>query len=97
MFCEFDSAATSFRTNVLMTRGKLGGFAYKEASGIESLLEKPAHEITLEKVLDEEDLLQEIKVHNARLLDYLRQEIVLSRLLELIIDDQHEDEKKGFK
>lgn len=61
------------------------------------MLEKPAHEITLEKVLDEEDLLQEIKVHNARLLDYLRQDHVLSRLLDLIIEDYKEDEKKGFK
>lgn len=61
------------------------------------MLEKPAHEITLEKVLDEEDLLQEIKVHNARLLDYLRQKSVLSRLLDLIVEDYKEDEKKGFK
>lgn len=75
----------------------MGGFAFKEASGIEALLERPANEITLEKVLDEEDLLQEIKVHNAKLLDYLRQESVLSRLLDLIIDDYKEDEKKATK
>lgn len=78
-------------------KGKLGGFAFKDAIGIDSLLERPANEITLEKVLDEEDLLQEIKVHNARLLDYLRQESVLARLLDLIIEEYKEDEKKGFK
>lgn len=78
-------------------QGKLGGFNFKDAAGIASLLEKPAHEITLEKVLDEEDLLQEIKVSNARLLDYLRQEHVLASLLDLIIDDYKEEPSKAFK
>ena len=64
---------------------KFSSFAFQNASGIESLLDKPPDEITLEKVLDEEDLLQEIKVHNARLLDYLRQEHILLALLEYII------------
>ncbi|BFZ54753.1 sporulation-induced protein [Savitreella phatthalungensis] len=77
---------------------KLGTFAFQNGSGIETLLDKPPGEITLDKVLDEEDLLQEIKVHNARLLDYLRQEHILSTLLDyIILADQHEDEKKAFK
>lgn len=60
-------------------------------------MEKPAHEITLEKVLDEEDLLQEIKVHNARLLDYLRQEHIIARLMDLIVSDYKEDPSKSTK
>lgn len=64
---------------------KFSSFTFQNANGIESLLDKPPNEITLEKVLDEEDLLQEIKVHNARLLDYLRQEHILLSLLEYII------------
>ncbi|ORY83228.1 SIT4 phosphatase-associated protein-domain-containing protein [Protomyces lactucae-debilis] len=76
---------------------KYGGFGFRETCGIEALLEKPAHEVTLEQVLDEEDLLQEIKNHHARLLDYLRQEHIIQRLLQLIIEDYTDDPSKSFK
>lgn len=77
--------------------GRYGGLGFRQSSGIEALLEKPAHEVTLEQVLDEEDLLQEIKNHHARLIDYLRQEHIIQRLLQLIIEDYTEDPSKSFK
>lgn len=60
---------------------RFGGYA--NVSAIETLLEKP--DFTLENLLDEADLLHEIKQHNAKLIEYLREEDVLRRLLDYVV------------
>ncbi|KAI9675490.1 MAG: hypothetical protein M1829_003294 [Trizodia sp. TS-e1964] len=56
---------------------RFGGYA--NLSTIDTLLDKS--DITLEELLEEPDLLQELKQHNTKLIEYLRDERVLSRLL----------------
>lgn len=60
---------------------RFGGYA--NISTIDTLLEKP--DFTLENLLDEADLLHEIKQHNAKLIEYLREEDVLRRLLDYVV------------
>lgn len=60
---------------------RFGGYA--NISTIDTLLEKP--DFTLENLLDEADLLHEIKQHNAKLVEYLREEPVLEKLLDYVI------------
>lgn len=60
---------------------RFGGYA--NVSAIDTLLEKP--DFTLENLLDEADLLHEIKQHNAKLIEYLREEDVLRRLLDYVV------------
>ena len=60
---------------------RFGGYA--NISTIDTLLDKP--DVTLEEVLDESDLIQELKQHNSKLIDYLREESVLQRLLAYVI------------
>lgn len=60
---------------------KYGGYA--NVSPINSLLDKP--DVKVEEILDESDLMQEIKQHNTRLIEYLRDDHVLRRMLDLII------------
>ncbi|EFR03850.1 kinetochore protein 1 extragenic suppressor [Nannizzia gypsea CBS 118893] len=60
---------------------KYGGYA--NVSPITTLLDKP--DVRVEEILDESDLMQEIKQHNTRLIEYLRDDHVLKRLFELII------------
>lgn len=80
---------------------RFGGYA--NISTIDTILDKP--DFTLEELLDEGDLIQELKQHNAKLIDYLRDEPVLIRLLEYVVapklepvaspdgDDDEESEK----
>lgn len=77
---------------------RFGGYA--NISTIDTLLDKP--DTTLEELLDDPDLLQELKQHNAKLIEYVREENVLRRLLEYIIaprayggDDAVEQEGDG--
>ncbi|KAF8473411.1 SIT4 phosphatase-associated protein-domain-containing protein [Kalaharituber pfeilii] len=58
--------------------------SYANISTIETLLDKP--DVTLEELLDEADLLQELKQHNTKLIEFLRDENVLGRMLEYVID-----------
>lgn len=64
-------------------------------SPINSLLDKP--DVKVEDILDESDLMQELKQHNTRLIEYLRDDNVLRRLFDIIIspslmdDDDHND------
>jgi SIT4-associating protein SAP185/190 len=79
--------------------------AYANISTIDTILEKP--DFTLEDLLDEGDLIQELKQHNAKLVEYLREPEVLQKLLQYVVtpklepvaapddDDQEEDEAKG--
>ncbi|KAI2622290.1 SAPS-domain-containing protein [Xylaria nigripes] len=83
---------------------RFGGYA--NISTIDTILDKP--DFQLEDLLDESDLIQELKQHNTKLLEYLRQERVLSKLLDYVVapklepvenfeDDTHDDDvnKKG--
>lgn len=80
---------------------RFGGYA--NISTIDTILDKP--DFQLEDLLDESDLIQELKQHNTKLIEYLRETRVLERLLEYVItpklepvenpEDENEDEKKG--
>jgi SIT4-associating protein SAP185/190 len=73
----------------------------------DTLLDKP--EVTLEELLDESDLIQELKQHNTKLIEYLREDKVLEKLLEYVIapkliheepaaqEEPDSDETKGKK
>jgi SIT4-associating protein SAP185/190 len=60
---------------------RFGGYA--NVSAIDTLLEK--NDVTLEELLDESDLIQELKQHNTKLIEYLREDKILERLLEYVI------------
>lgn len=60
---------------------RFGGYA--NISTIDTILDKS--DFTLEELLDESDLIQELKQHNAKLIDYLRDEPVLANLLEYVV------------
>jgi len=84
---------------------RFGGYA--SISTIDTILEKDNFE--LEDLLDENDLIQELKQHNAKLVEYLRDQNVLEKLLEYVVapklapvatrdeddDDDDEDDEKG--
>jgi serine/threonine-protein phosphatase 6 regulatory subunit 3 len=54
-------------------------FGFHNTSSIDSLLDK--EDVSLEAILDEDDLLQECKAQNTRLIDYFQRVDVLQRLL----------------
>ncbi|KAK7426255.1 sporulation-induced protein [Neonectria magnoliae] len=60
---------------------RFGGFA--NISTIDTILDKP--DFTLEELLDESDLIQELKQHNTKLIEYLREDKVLENLLEYVV------------
>ncbi|KAI1419594.1 SAPS-domain-containing protein [Xylaria sp. FL1777] len=60
---------------------RFGGYA--NISTIDTILDKP--DFLLEDLLDESDLIQELKQHNTKLLEYLRQDSVLSKLLDYVV------------
>lgn len=73
---------------------RFGGYA--NVSTLNTILEKP--DVTLEEVLDESDLIQELKQSNSKLIEFLRDENVLRRLLELVVAPQAprpEDDAQG--
>ena len=82
---------------------RFGGYA--NISTIDTILEK--ENFQLEDLLDESDLIQELKQHNAKLVEYLREQVVLEKLLEYVVapklepvaapDDETDgdDEEKG--
>ena len=67
--------------------------SYTNISTIETLLDKP--DVTLEELLDEADLLQELKQHNTKLIEFLRDENVLRRMLEYVIEPQGTHNRDG--
>jgi SIT4-associating protein SAP185/190 len=79
---------------------RFGGYA--NISTIDTVLDKP--DVTLEEVLEESDLIQEIKHHNTKLIEFLRDDNVLQQLLEYVVappiigpedeDDGDEEEEK---
>jgi SIT4-associating protein SAP185/190 len=60
---------------------RFGGYA--SVSAIDNLLEKT--DVALEELLDESDLIQELKQHNTKLIEYLREDKILERLLEYVV------------
>ena len=60
---------------------RFGGYA--NISTIDTILDKP--DFTLEELLDESDLIQELKQHNSKLIEYLRDDAVLKKLLEYVV------------
>ncbi|KAM5373474.1 hypothetical protein ACJZ2D_006968 [Fusarium nematophilum] len=60
---------------------RFGGYA--NISTIDTILDKP--DFTLEELLEESDLIQELKQHNTKLIEYLRGEKVLDCLLEYVV------------
>jgi SIT4-associating protein SAP185/190 len=73
---------------------RFGGYA--NISTIDTLLDKA--DVTLEQLLDESDLIQELKAHNTKLIEFLREETTLEKLLNYVIapgpplDDHSEEE-----
>ncbi|KAF9928215.1 hypothetical protein FBU30_002558 [Linnemannia zychae] len=64
-------------------------FGHQNASVIEHLLE--SGNVSLEELLEQDDLIQECKAQNPRLTEYLREPNVLRQLLGYIISDDLED------
>jgi SIT4-associating protein SAP185/190 len=60
---------------------RFGGYA--NVSTIDTILERDNFQ--LEELLDESDLVQELKQHNARLVEYLRDPQVLEKLLKYVV------------
>jgi SIT4-associating protein SAP185/190 len=73
---------------------RFGGYA--SISTIDTLLDKP--DVTLEELLDEPEIIQELKQLNTKLIEYLREDHVLKRLMDyvtapsLINEDEENDE-----
>ncbi|KAG0160120.1 hypothetical protein PDIDSM_7647 [Penicillium digitatum] len=73
---------------------RFGGYA--NISTIDTLLDKP--DVTLEELLDEPEIIQELKQLNTKLIEYLREDHVLKRLMDYVIapslvnDDEEKDE-----
>lgn len=62
---------------------------YANISTLDNILDKPG--VTLEELLEESDLIQELKQHNDRLIDFLRTEEVLWKLLEYVVAPKRSD------
>ncbi|CAK7235014.1 sporulation-induced protein [Sporothrix bragantina] len=70
---------------------KFGGYA--NISPIDAILDRP--DFTLEELLDESDLLGDVKAHNNKLLEYLRQRDIVLRLLEYVVAPKAEPAPKA--
>lgn len=73
---------------------RFGGYA--NISTLDTILDKP--DVTVEELLDEGDLIQELKQQNSKLIEFLRDEPVLKKLITYVVADKAledaEDEKK---
>ncbi|CAN8255033.1 unnamed protein product [Cochlearia groenlandica] len=67
------------------------------ASPVESILDK--EDFTLEELLDEEDIIQECRALNSRLINFLREKGQVEQLLRFIVEESPEDadSKRAFK
>ncbi|CAZ86539.1 unnamed protein product [Tuber melanosporum] len=66
---------------------RFGGYA--NISTLDAILEKP--DVTLEDLLEESDLIQELKQQNAKLIEFLRREDVMWKLLEYVVAPKRSD------
>jgi SIT4-associating protein SAP185/190 len=60
---------------------RFGGYA--TISTVDTLLDKP--DVSLEELLDEAELISELKQHNTKLIEYLREDHILKRLMEYVV------------
>jgi SIT4-associating protein SAP185/190 len=58
-------------------------FGFASTSTLDTLLEKS--NLTIEELLDEDDLLQECKAQNGKLVDFLSQKRIIKRLFEHVV------------
>ncbi|KAJ4810273.1 Serine/threonine-protein phosphatase 6 regulatory subunit 1 [Rhynchospora pubera] len=67
------------------------------ASPVDSILDKES--FTLEELLDEDDIIQECKALNTRLINFLRDKAQVEKLLRYIVEESPEDaeKKQSFK
>jgi serine/threonine-protein phosphatase 6 regulatory subunit 3 len=72
-------------------------FGFHTVSAVETILDRES--FTLEELLDEEEILQEVKSQNKKLLDFITQPQTLLKLFEYITIDSNEDAdpKRRFK
>ncbi|KAL4942519.1 hypothetical protein BDV06DRAFT_211789 [Aspergillus oleicola] len=77
---------------------RFGGYA--SISAIDSLLDKP--DVSLEELLEESELIQELKQLNTKLIEYLREDDVLKKLMDYVVapslvkdDDEDDDADKA--
>lgn len=70
-------------------------FGFHNGSSIDSLLDK--EDVSLEAILDEDDLLQECKSQNTRLIDYFQRSDVLQRLLGYVTGQIEGEDRGRFK
>ncbi len=68
---------------------RFGGYA--NISTLDTILEKP--DVTVEELLDESDLIQELKQNNSKLIEFLRDEPVLDKLLRFVVADRPTEEE----
>ncbi|KAG5644039.1 hypothetical protein DXG03_009191 [Asterophora parasitica] len=71
-----------------------GRFGFHNASAIDSLLDN--EDVSLEAILDEDDILQECKAQNTRLIDYFQRVDVLQRLFAYVTGQIEGDERGRF-
>lgn len=69
------------------------GNGFSSLSAIDKILDKDSHE--LEELLDEPDLLQELMAPNTKLIEYLRQDDVMHKLVGLVVARESDDEPKN--
>ncbi|KAF4595035.1 SIT4 phosphatase-associated protein [Ophiocordyceps camponoti-floridani] len=65
---------------------RFGGYA--NISTIDAILDKP--DFTLEELLDEGDFMPQLKQHNSKLMEYLREDKALNELLDCVVAPKHE-------
>lgn len=70
-------------------------FGFQNASVIDALLDKD--EVSLEALLDEDDLLQECKAQNTRLIDYFQRVDVLQRLFGYVSGNIEGEEQSKYR
>lgn len=69
---------------------RFGGYA--SISTLDSILDKP--DVTVEELLDESDLIQELKQQNSKLVEFLRDEPVLKKLLDYVTAEEEPEVPK---
>lgn len=69
---------------------RFGGYA--NISSLDTILDKP--DVTLEELLDESDLIQELKQQNGKLIEFLRDEPVLHKLLRYVVAETPPEEEE---
>lgn len=66
-----------------------------DTAGIDTLLAK--EDVTLKEVLDKEDILQECKTQNNKLIEYLIREDIIKELIHLVVDQPEDDIEETLK